>query len=244
MIPSVGSHFLSRENTNAAVGASFHLNITDLNVRNGLVIGNTIDQIGLDGTAGLIENVAFINNIASSGSATRMFHLNIAGSHPAYIIRNILMIDEPDEIKFGIDLGVADDIDNVTVDKVAFYSFNQTSAIAFKDGLGGGVGLARGSSMCFFDNAADTNTNTNFPADSIRGIPPGFVSPERSRYDVLPGTAWHAQGCGVKPTVPVGVCKMNRTLGWSNLEPECMTDFHLGGGGGRGTFVPTPFGHP
>jgi hypothetical protein len=251
--PTNGRNFVSRDNVNLSAGASLIRGPLALNAKDGLVIGNSFDLIGIEQGSGIIQNVAFINNIAlSSLTSTRMFFMATADPHPEFTLKNLLLVDENSELRYGIFANIpttAEGIENVTIDSVGFSDFNFVSgadtARVFQDSIGLHVAHNRGTNLCFFNVQEEANgiAAINTANTWTRGIPPSFVNPEKSRYNSSSGTAWSDLGCGLSKTKPAGVCKMNRTLSWSNLQPECMADFGIGGGGSSPNFAPRAFGN-
>ena len=240
MIPSVGRNFLSRDNSNSDDGGSIIKRITDLNIQNGFVVNNSFNISGIDESAGFMENMAFIDNLTDHPNG-RLFYIAL-NTQPSFEIRNVLISDNTDLLTYGVFVTNVDDPTVLTLDKIAIANMQKSNAVAWQDSLGGGAAQARATKNCLFNNT-DNQTPSLMPADTLIGVPPAFISPQLNRYDVRKGSPWAEQGCGIKTAIPVGVCRMNRTLAWSNLQPECMADFNTGGVSSSQSFAPRAFGN-
>jgi len=231
MFPTNGSNFVARDNLNALTNGTMFSALSNANTKNGLVIGNTFYSIGVSGIDGVMENIAFIDNTATLTTTSRLFY---KGDSDVASYKNILIVDNTASIRYGIWFQNFSDASHLTVDKIAVYGLKFATAIGFQDSSTDSVAQDIATNTCLFGNVTD-EVGAGLP-DPLIGVPPNFVDPDRNRYDIKPGTPWYEIGCGVKPSVPVGVCKMNRTLAWSNLTPECMGDPKSGAGGGGAFF--------
>jgi len=232
MFPTNGSNFVARDNLNALTNGTMFSALPNANTKNGLVIGNTFYSIGVSGIDGVMENIAFIDNTATLTTTSRLFY---KGDEDVASYKNILIVDNTASIRYGIWFQNFSDASHLTVDKIAVYGLKFATAIGFQDSSTDSVAQDIATNTCLFGNVTN-EVGAGLP-DPLIGVPPNFVDPDRNRYDIKPGTPWYEIGCGVKPSVPVGVCKMNRTLAWSNLTPECMGDPKSGAGGGSGTYL-------
>ena len=251
LMPLNSAHFVLRENVHTVTNGGFHRNTTGsgsygIDVRDGIVRANTIQLYGLLDVHGVIDNLLFLNNVATT--ATDASHIYFSVNPPAAgtTVSNTTIIGGIGEFRWGIfaTSGVTD-ATNLTLDGVAFAEIDYpVTGDGLQDSTVGDLVHAQATSLCFFNNVGDSDAPANLPANSIRAIDPGFVNETVGRYDVREGSVWDVAGCGIKRTNPPGVCKMNRALAWSNLTPECQADLSFGGGsGGGGTFgVPGSFG--
>lgn len=210
----------------------------DLFLKNGYVIDSSAGTGPVADPIGLIENVGFID-LTYSGDFIQ--HKTTTPTANTMVYRRVLFATRSGGSHIRGD--VVTSLDGVELEGVAFID-NTDAAGALDDrSTDDGMGLYMTDS-CFFNNTVDVFDEVNTASDTLRAVPPRFVDSSNYRYDVPLGTAWAEQGCGIRSTPPAGVCRNNKTLAWSNLSTECMSDLRVGGSvGGRG-FAAEPFGHP
>ena len=242
LFPMTADRFVWKDATSSdSTSAMFEVSSGDLilSLKNGYFVDAAVQTGPVTNPQGIIENVGFFDFTGSTGNWLGYTDASTYDAGDTMTVRNVTYATDPQGRSYAQGQS-GEDFDGIVTYEYNAFTLNTDGGGAIDDrSTNDTIGL--GENQCFFDNAVDVFDETNIGTGVVRAKPPNFVAPEIGRYDVRAGSPWDEKGCGIKRNNPPGICSINRAMGWSNLEPECMGDAK-GGGGGGGSFAPSPFG--